>query len=530
MTCSHFNGVLQIPVYRQGRWYGRCLACGEERPADAAPWPEEAGKAAALAVQDMAMRRFGPAFEGFRAAEAISGDPRCCLAAMLCSLGVSWCGDEHQPTFSADALPHAPLDAHPCMLALREKADRLSRAEMQGVDMLLAQLQPILNHLYAQEGLAACDVFLCYRRTAVNVRDALALYRRLTSKGLRVFCADETTRGKTQEEFESQVYHALRTAEYLVIFPGEGEDALTPWMRNELDRAACPPVNRFVCSDHCTGLPGELRDARFLPLSRIGEELLTALADSAPSRLWERAVQALAADDRLTGALRLLERASARGDLRARLLLATLYGESRLVDGDAARALHYSRLAASADASVRQAVFSALDEAEKARSIPRRRALVCIAADVSTAGLDGSRALLQQLLTTMQADRRLAGCEMALIGFDRHARIIEPTKPLGEYGLPEIAARRLHTLREDGRDQVAYAAKGLRLAASISLQHRGAGLLPLAVLLTPGVLSDAPAALPAALECTGSTFARTVRLCDAAAIPGCIDAFLSALG
>ena len=130
----------------------------------------------------------------------------------------------------------------------------------------------------------------------------------------------------------------------------------------------------------------------------------------------------------------------------------------------------------------------------------------------------------------MQADRRLAGCEMALIGFDRHARIIEPTKPLGEYGLPEIAARRLHTLREDGRDQAAYAAKGLRLAASISLQHRGAGLLPLAVLLTPGVLSDAPAALPATLECTGSTFARTVRLCDAAAIPGCIDAFLSALG
>ena len=331
MTCSHFNGVLQLPVYRQGRWYGRCLACGEERPAEAAAWPEEAGRAAALAVQDMEKRRFGPAGESFRAAAEISGDPRCHLAAMLCSLGVSWCGDEHQPTFSGEALPRSPLDTHPCILALREKADRLSRAEMQGVEALLTQLQPILTHLHAQEGLAACDVFLCYRRTGKNVRDVLALHDYLTAKGLRVFCADETTRGKTQEEFESRVYHALRTAEHMVIFPGEGEDALTPWMRNELDRAVCRPETRFVCSDHCADVPRELGDARFLPLNRIREELVAACAENTLPRLWERAVQALASQGELPRALGLMERASAHGDLRARLLLATLYSEGRLL-------------------------------------------------------------------------------------------------------------------------------------------------------------------------------------------------------
>lgn len=529
MTCSHFNGVLQIPVYRQGRWRLYCPVCQGEHPAESAVWPEAAGEAAALAVHHLEERRFAEAGECFRRAGQITGDPRCQLAILLCRLGLSWCGDEHQPTFAGVDLPRAPLAKHPCILTLQQQASRFSREELQGTAMLLKQLQPILDHLHRQEGLAACDVFLCYRRTPAHVKAALKLHKQLTDLGLNVFCADVTTRGLTQEEFESRVFHALRTAEYMVIFPGDGEVPVSPWMYNEIYRAACEKSSRFVCCDGHADTPVEL--GTVMSLQEITQRLISARSECTAPRLWERALQALSADGTLPQALRLLERGSAHGDLRARLLLATLYDEGLLLTADQARASHYRTLAKGADAPVRQAVFTALDAVEAARHIACRRPLVCIAADVSTAGLEASRALLQQLLTSLQSDRRLAGCEVALIGYDRHARIIEQPKPLSEYGLPEIAARHLHTLRDGGRDQEAYAAKGLRLCAALPQEPCAAGLLPAAVLLTPRATSDAPAAVQAARESVRSVFANAdaavVRCADD--VPDCIAGLLAAL-
>lgn len=529
MTCTHLNGGLQLHIHRQGSWFSHCLCCGEEAPAQDVTLPAEAGRLAALAVMDMAQRDFAGAADGFTRSAQLGGDPRCHMAALLCALGVSWCGDEYQPTFSMAQPLRTPLTETPQWQALAQQADQLPPFAWQGLNELRAQLEAILTPLREGEGRSGCDVFLCYRRTPGNVRAAMRLFCDLKRLGLRVFCADVSTRGKTQEQFEAEVYHALRTAEYMVILPGDGAEALSPWMRNELTRAACPKENRFVCSDGHPSLPAGLGEA--LSMEELRMRLGRASADCTPQRLWERAIAALKAGDAPEAALRLLERASACGDAAARLLLSTMYDEGTLLPADAERAAHYRRLAA-ADEGCRQRVFAALNEVERARAIVRRRAVVYIAADVSDAGLAASQALLKPLLTALLSDRRLASADVALIGYDRHARVLEAPKALEKYGLPENAVRMLHTLREGGRDQQSFAAKGLRLCAAEQLSRAADSRTPLVVLLSTGAGSDAPHAVPAALAAVQEVFANApdALLTCAAQIPACIAGLLRALG
>ena len=267
-------------------------------------------------------------------------------------------------------------------------------------------------------------------------------------------------------------------------------------------------------------------------LKKISQMISSRAVYCQPQMLWERAIDALKKEGGLANALRLLERASSHDDCASQLLLATLLEEGVLLPADSARAAHYRRLAADADENVRQRVFAALGEVEAARHIARRRAVIYVAADVSDAGLAASQALLKPLLTAMQADRRLAMSDLCLVGYDRHARVLEPAKALDKYGLASNAARMLHTLRDAGRDQYAYAAKGLRLCAAEHLARSSREeLLPLVVLLSTGAGSDAPGAVPAALESVRSVFANcdNALLTGAAQIPACISGLLSAL-
>lgn len=527
MTCDHLNGGLQIHIYSQGGWQTCCLKCGERLPADAPVCPQDAGEAAALGFLHREQRRFAEAEEAFRKAAERSRDPRCRYAALLCRLGVVFCGDEFQPTFYAPELPFAPLAQSPEWQAVEAGSGQLSPYVYQALAAQLEQLEEILRCLRERTGRSACDVFLCYRRTRANVMQALELCRDLKKQGLRVFCADVTTRGKTQEQFEAEVYHALRTAEHLVLLPGDGADALTPWLRNELERALCPKANRYICSDGHKELPAIPGVA--LSLQEIRMILSRAAADCTPERLWARALSALEKGD-AAAARPLLLRASAARFQPARMLLQTLHAEGFLLPRSDEAAAHFRALTAAPDDECRQQVFSALERIEQALGMPRRRALLYIAADVSDAGLSFSQVLLRPLLTALRADRRLAGADLCLIGYDRHARILAEPRPLGQYGLPESVAASLFTLRGDAREQNAYAAKGLRCAADHLLRHPADGRIPLLVLLRSGAASDAPAAVPAAFAAVSSLFrGSTAELSSPDQISGCIRGLLEAL-
>lgn len=528
MTCDHLNGGLQIPVCESGGWQVCCLMCGERTPMEGTALPEAAGEAAALGFLRRSQRRFPEAAGCFQRAADLSGDPRCRYAALMCQLGVVWCGDEHQPTFYAADMPFSPLADDPGWQALENDRSRLSPYAFQAMADQLTRLEEILHCLRSRMGRSAADVFLCYRRTRANVIRALELYRDLKKQGLRVFCADVTTRGKTQEQFEAEVYHALRTAEYLVLLPGDGEDALSPWLLNELERAACPKENRFICTDGHPKLPDVSGEA--LSLNEIRMVLSRAAADCTPERLWSRAVSALEKGDG-AAARPLLLRACAADHQPARLMLATLHEEGFLLPQSAAAAAHFRALAANPADDCRQQVYAALEGVELALGMPRRRAVLYIAADVSDAGLSVSRALLRPLLSSLRAERRLAGADVCLVGYDRHALILEEPKALAKYGLPESAAALLHTSREQGRDQSAYAAKGLRCAADHLLRHPAEGQLPLIVLLRSGAASDAPHAVPAALAAISNHFrnAESAVVASPTQIPGCINGLLEAL-
>lgn len=531
MPCAHPSGDFQLFTYGQGQWFSRCLLCGAQETADSPGYLEEAGAAALTGFLRHGQRRFPEAAKAFAEAADISGDARYRLASLLCRCGVTWCGDERQPTFGVSPLPACALQHSPEWQAVEQRVADPDDAAHQSLCRLMAQLDEILESIHAREGLSACDVFLCYRRTSANVQSALQLCRDLTASGLRVFCADVTTRGKTQEQFESEVYHALNTAEYLVLLPGEGEDALTPWLRNELERAACGRANRMVCSTGHNSIPAEVAAlGECLPLEEIHRRLIAVSAGCTAGRLYERAMTALRSGA-APQASALLQRASAAGSVPARLLAAELYGEGLVLPADAQRTEHFRLLAGDPAESVRRQVSDDFIALEKALNIVHRQALIYLVADVSDAGFAVSQPLARAFVAALNGDRLLAASHLCFVGYDRHARILSEPKALIEYGTPSDAARTLRTCREDGCDRAAYAAKGLRCAAD-HLHHTSAaqGRTPVIVLLRPCPTSDSPAGLQAAtLTAQGLLPGGVQELSSADALSGCISSLRAQL-
>ena len=527
MACDHLNGGLHLFIREQGAWQRRCLMCGVSAPASAPDFPEAAGDAAALGFLRHEQRRFDEAAAAFKEAFALCGDPRCLYAALLCRLGVVFCGDEQQPTFYAASMSWQRLAEMPAWREIELSRERLSPYAFRAMAAQANQLEEMLQCIRSREGLSACDVFLCYRRSRENIHRALALYRELKKQGLRVFCADVTTRGKTQEQFEAEVYHALHTAEYLVLLPGEGADALTPWLQNELERSICPKENRFLCSDGRQALPAGLGQA--MPMEEIERRLSRVAGQTGPEELFARGVSALEND--ADNAFPLLRRAGAAGSAKARLLLAQLYEEGFLIPQSDAAAAHYRRLAGKTDLESCLQVYETLNCVEQLRGISRQQALIYVAADVSDAGLALSRAMLRQLFGRLGDDRRLAGAQVCLVGYDRHARVLEQPRALSWYGAPELAVQRLCAGSGTGQDHSAYAAKGVRCAADHLLHHpQQAGCKPLLVLLKVSS-GDAPGAVAAALQCAQGVFcnAQDAVIDSPAQIPGCMAALLRAL-
>lgn len=523
MPCAHHSGGLQLHIYERRAWRLRCLCCGMAEDAPDPGFPAKAGEAAFHGFLCHEQRRFEEATRAFEQAFEISSDVRYRFAALLCSYGITWCGGELQPTFGAYPLPAGtPADSEQWHF-ITENASSIGTETFHGLQQTLNQLEEIIRFIRANEGRAACDVLLCYRRTPAALQAALSLYSDLTAAGMRVFCADVTTRGKRQEQFESEVYHALKTCEYLVLFPGGETDALTPWLCNELERAIAPRERRFVCTSEGIHASAEAASqGTCMPLEDIRAQLLKQAENCTAAHLMEHAAEALKHLN--SDAIPLLRRASAHGSAAARLMLAEMYCEGLLLPADAALSASCRELAGDITDRSRRTVYDAVAALEKALNIQRRDALIYLIADVSDTGFVSSRAMTHSLVEALNADRRLSGAELCLIGYDRHARVLSEPKLLSKYGPPDQAARVLHTAPEAGCDRFAYAAKGLRCAADHLRCSGCAGRTPFAILLSSGAADDQETAVTAALASLDPLFARIEILHSAAEIPGCIAA------
>lgn len=523
MPCPHHSGGLQLYIYERRAWRLRCLRCSVVEDTPAPAFPAAAGEAAFRGFLCLEQRHFGEAARAFELAANVSGDVRYCFAALLCHYGISWCGNELQPTFGAYPLPSGLLSNSPQWLAVTEKASDIGAEAFREIQQTLNQLEEILGYIRSNEGRAACDVFLCYRRTPSTLQSALNLYNDLTAAGLRVFCADVTTRGKRQSQFESEVYHALKTCEYLVLFPGGGTDQLTPWLRNELERAIAPRERRFVCTSGSGQVPEE---AAGQGVSMSLEEILLLLQKQAENcsapRLMERALDAAKARSNDTASL--LRRASAHGSAAARLMLAEMYCEGLLLPTDTTLSAACKELAGDVTDRSRRIVYDAVAQLEKSLNVQRQNSLLYLIADVSDAGFVSSQALVRALMEALNADRRLADAEVCLIGYDRHARVLCQPKLLSKYGLPDQAARTLHTAPEEGCDRFSYAAKGLRCAADHLRRNGSAGRIPFAILLNPYPSDDREAAISAAIAALQPLFRGVECISSIGQIPGCIAA------
>ena len=525
MPCDHRHGGLQFHIYERGAWRLRCLCCAAEETAADPGYPADAGSLACRGFQLHAQGRYAEAAEAFLGAWESSGDARFRFAALLCPYGVSFCGDECQPTLGAYPLPGgSPADSED-WLTVEAALSPLGSQAYQHMREALLQLEDILAPLRQNVGRRGCDVFLCCRRTPANVQAALEMYRELTAVGLAVFCADVTTRGKTQEQFESEVYHALNTAEYLVLFPGDGEDALTPWLRNELQRAAAPREHRFICAPGRSLPDAAAREGIVLPPEELRARLLPLSGSCTAPALYARALEALRAGSH-DQATRLLHRACAKGSAGAALMICELYQEGLLLPADAALAAQCRRLAGEASDSCRQEVHQTVSGLEQTLGVARRQALIYLVADVSDAAFVASQTLTAAVVSALNADRHLSSAELCLIGYDRHARVLEEPKALRKYGLPEHAARALRTTREAGFDRAAYAAKGLRCAGDHLRRCGGMGREPLLLLLRPCQTDDSLWALPAAFASLEGEFRNlsSAQITCADQIPGCIAA------
>lgn len=521
MPCAYHSGGLQLHIYERRAWRLRCLNCGAVEDARDPGFPAKAGEAAFRGFLCYEQRRFDEAARAFEQAFDISSDVRYRFAALLCSFGVAWCGNELQPTFGAYPLPAGTLAESAHWQCITDSASDIGAEAFRDMQQMLNQLEEILGYIRANEGRTACDVFLCYRRTPAALQSALSLYSDLTAAGLRVFCADVTTRGKRQEQFESEVYHALKTCEYLVLIPGGEADALTPWLRNELERAIAPRNRRFVCTSGSSQVSAEAASqGTCIPLEEIRVQLLKLAEDCTAARLTERAIAALKL---LSGdAVSLLRRASAHGSTAARLMLAEMYCEGLLLPADAALSAACRKLAADVTDRSRRTVYDAVAGLEKALNVQRRKALLYLIANVSDAGFLSAQALIRSLAEALNDDRRLADAEVCLIGYDRHARVLSEPKLLTKYGLPDQVARTLHTTPEAGCDRFAYAAKGLRCAADHLRRNGSAGRAPFALLLSPCPADDQETAVPAALAALQPLFSKIESISSAEQIPGCI--------
>ncbi len=90
------------------------------------------------------------------------------------------------------------------------------------------------------------DVFICYKDSDLangieRTKDSYAaqeLYTLLTDMGFRVFYSRVSLRDKVGEKYEPYIFHALSTAQVMIVYGSEPEYIQSTWLKNEWMRYA----------------------------------------------------------------------------------------------------------------------------------------------------------------------------------------------------------------------------------------------------------------------------------------------------
>ncbi len=85
------------------------------------------------------------------------------------------------------------------------------------------------------------DIFICYKDSDLangieRTKDSYAaqeLYTLLTDMGFRVFYSRVSLRGKVGEKYEPYIFHALSTAQVMIVYGSDPEYIQSTWLKNE---------------------------------------------------------------------------------------------------------------------------------------------------------------------------------------------------------------------------------------------------------------------------------------------------------
>ncbi len=106
----------------------------------------------------------------------------------------------------------------------------------------ICKAQQDIRHL--SETMQPYDIFLCYKHSVIGNPDALTedsqlandLCLMLSKEGYRVFYAPVDTKGRAGENYESLIYHALKTAKVMLTISTRPDHLLCSWPKSEWSR------------------------------------------------------------------------------------------------------------------------------------------------------------------------------------------------------------------------------------------------------------------------------------------------------
>ena len=268
---------------------------------------------------------------------------------LLCKYGVIYerdNGGRRYPTCRVDrtsAFCSEPEFRRACELASPEV-----RAQYEADGRYIDAVQSEIRRLEEEE--PPYDVFICYKETAsdgnrtVDSVRAYELYAELTRMGYHVFYAPESLANRLGADYEAAIYHAIYTAQVMLVVGACPEHFESTWVRSEwrrfleqIDSGARKRLVALYQGMRAEQLPADFINRR---LQGVDMDRLGALQDveSFLRKFIRRPEQAQSGPKRSEGPVDALKRRAESGDADAQMALGRRFELGDGVEKDAAQA------------------------------------------------------------------------------------------------------------------------------------------------------------------------------------------------